>query len=221
MMTEFEYYIQVEVMIANILVALPVCFFVNKLQVENTKLEIAYKELAIKKLEIKRLAYIDPLTQLPNRRFFEENLLENLNRISKSDETLSILFIDLDSFKEINDTFGHNVGDLLLQQVASILTSCVPENDSVVRLAGDEFIITLPLLNKVSAIEIASTILHKLKEPFDIKDNQIMVTPSIGIAVYPEHGQDSETLIKHADKAMYQAKKAGKNNYAVFETVSP
>jgi diguanylate cyclase (GGDEF)-like protein len=214
----FENYLQLEVIIANILVTFPVCFLVNKLHVRNFELVVAYKELTKKQNEISRLSYIDFLTQLPNRRFLEENLLKNLNEVSQNNETLCILFIDLDGFKEVNDTFGHSVGDTLLQQVASMLKRYAVGYDYTVRLSGDEFILVLPKANKQKAIEIASKILDELKKPFVMKDSRITVTPSIGIAIYPEHGDDSETLIKHADKAMYQAKKDGKNNYAVYET---
>jgi len=121
----------------------------------------------------------------------------------------------LDNFKEVNDKFGHDIGDQLLQEVAKKFNELLREADTICRLGGDEFIILLPRLAqpRENAVDVARKILHSLGEPFLIKGNQIYVNTSIGIALYPDDGDKEEVLIKSADKAMYSAKKEGPNNY--------
>jgi diguanylate cyclase (GGDEF)-like protein len=216
---QFEWYLLGEVTIVNIIISAPVSFLVNKLRLEKNRLEVTNEELKKTKEEINKMAYYDPLTQLPNRRFFEENFIQSLNEATEDNGELTILFIDLDGFKKVNDTFGHNAGDFLLKEVASRLTSCIHDNDTVSRLAGDEFVIILPQSLKERTIRIAERILDELQTPVTINNQRVIVTPSIGIAIYPEHGQDPDTLINHADKAMYQAKKQGKNNYQIYQSV--
>ncbi|OYY92147.1 MAG: GGDEF domain-containing protein, partial [Methylophilales bacterium 16-45-7] len=133
------------------------------------------------------------------------------------------LFIDLDHFKLLNDTFGHSMGDLLLMQVAERLKQCVRETDTVARFGGDEFVVMLEELSEDSAIatqeveRITSQILKQLNAPYQLSDSEYVSTPSIGVAMFGEHGMSHDELLKHADIAMYQAKKSGRNIVRMFD----
>ncbi|CAM4414691.1 EAL domain-containing protein [Paenibacillus alkaliterrae] len=171
--------------------------------------------------QINHLAYHDDLTGLPNRRFFTQNL-ENLLESSEGNESLfAIMFLDLDSFKKINDNLGHNNGDTLLKLVAERLRNCCsPSNHIVSRMGGDEFTILLQeITGHNDAILVAEEVIEVFEAPFVIEEYEFYITASIGIAFYPHHGDDAETLMKHADIAMYMAKDAGKNNYSVFKAI--
>ncbi|MGR9053056.1 MAG: bacteriohemerythrin [Gammaproteobacteria bacterium] len=162
-------------------------------------------------------ANIDPLTELPNRRLFFDRFGYALNAASRSRQKLALLFIDLDRFKEINDSLGHSVGDQLLVEVSKRLKGCVRETDTVSRLSGDEFTV---ILNNIETLEIteriADKILGKLREPFPIGAEYVFISASIGITYYPEDGTSKEDLLRHADQAMYQAKKDGRNRTTFF-----
>ncbi|MEH7886567.1 EAL domain-containing protein [Bacillus sp. JJ1609] len=162
---------------------------------------------------IKYMAYYDVLTGLPNRNMVRKHLNAALKN---GDQELAVLFLDLDRFKIINDTKGHRVGDLLLKVVASRLKSAVQDKGLVSRQGGDEFIILLKGLNKAQVIEVAERILGEFSEGIDVENQEFFVTPSIGISMAPGDGQDEETLIKHADTAMYLAKERGKNNFQFY-----
>ncbi|WNF23790.1 EAL domain-containing protein [Mesobacillus jeotgali] len=162
---------------------------------------------------IKYMAYYDVLTGLPNRNMVRKHLKDSL---SKGNERVAILFLDLDRFKIINDTKGHRFGDLLLKVVASRLKNAVKEQGLVSRQGGDEFIIVLKDLGKDQVSKIADRILEEFGRGITIEGQEFFVTPSIGISMAPEDGQDEETLIKHADTAMYLAKDSGKNNYQFY-----
>lgn len=163
---------------------------------------------------INYMAFHDALTNLPNMRMFRAKLTESLLCLSQKKEMMAVYFIDLDGFKSVNDNFGHDVGDLLLQIVATRLTSCVRKGDVVARMGGDEFTILLPFIdNKKEAICIAKQIVAALREPFMIEEHRIEVTTSVGLAFAPDDGMDGEILMKKADQAMYMAKENGKNNY--------
>ena len=162
---------------------------------------------------IKYMAYYDVLTGLPNRNMVRKHLNAAL---SNGNEKLAVLFLDLDRFKIINDTKGHRFGDLLLKVVASRLKNAVKEQGLVSRLGGDEFIIILKGFVKEQVSEVADRILDEFNKGITIEDQEFFVTPSIGISMAPEDGLDEETLIKHADTAMYLAKDRGKNNYQFY-----
>jgi len=176
-----------------------------------------------KRLEkkLRQMAYYDTLTRLPNRRLFQDRFSEEINRANQKNEQVALFFIDLDGFKKVNDIFGHDVGDQVLQEVANRLKSSVREYDMVARLAGDEFTVLLSEIITEEAIQMAERILEALQVPVSIKKTSVQVTPSIGIAFYPHHGKNIETLLKHADQAMYQAKMQGKNNYQVSKSNGP
>lgn len=159
----------------------------------------------------------DGLTHLPNRLLFNEQLSLALIQAQQQDEMLGVAFLDLDRFKTINDSLGHAVGDQLLKQVSKALKQCLRHCDTIARWGGDEFTLLLPHLNSAEDItQIAQRILEKLSLPFYTEQQELYVTASLGIALYPYDGEDVETLVKNADAAMYQAKQRGKNNYQLY-----
>jgi diguanylate cyclase (GGDEF)-like protein/PAS domain S-box-containing protein len=164
--------------------------------------------------QIESLAYNDPLTHLPNRRLFVERLEMNLLAAKRVRDNVGVLFIDLDRFKAINDTLGHDVADALLVEIAQRLKSCVRGTDTVARYGGDEFTVILPDLHQPEdAAQVAEKILERVVEPVLAGETSIEISVSIGIAVFPYDGTDINTLLRNADDAMYRAKQAGRNNY--------
>ena len=162
-------------------------------------------------------ANFDPLTQLPNRRMLLDRLKTDLVKSQRERSRLAILFIDLDHFKEVNDTLGHHQGDILLVDAARRISACVRKSDTVARLGGDEFTVILSELDKTERVEqIAQQIIDSLRAPFTLGQEQAFVSASIGITLYPDDALDIDDLLKHADQAMYAAKDAGRNRYAYF-----
>lgn len=167
--------------------------------------------------QIKHLAYHDALTALPNRLLFKDRLTVALSQAQRTHSRLAVLFLDLDRFKFINDSLGHNVGDHLLQAAALRVQSCVRDSDSVARLGGDEFTILLANLSRSEdAAPIAEKILDSIRQPFEIEGHEFYISTSVGISLYPEDGGDADSLIKNADTAMYQAKELGRDNFQLF-----
>ncbi len=165
---------------------------------------------------VRQLAYHDTLTGLPNRAKLLQELRIILNRGELDDHSIAILLLDLDNFKIINDSLGHNTGDLLLKEVALRLRTCVRDNDLIARLGGDEFVIILEGIDDRSAISsIATKICSTLAKPFSFLQQHVYVTASVGIAIFPDHGLDIDTLMKHADSAMFRAKET-RNNYCFY-----
>ncbi|TJY41845.1 EAL domain-containing protein [Cohnella pontilimi] len=163
------------------------------------------------------LAYHDALTGLPNRVLFQERLEKALERVQRRPGKLAVFMIDLDRFKFVNDTLGHQAGDKLLQQVADRLRVVVAEKGTIARLGGDEFIVLLPRLNREEeATELAASLLRNLDRPFELEGQQIYVAASVGTSLYPDHGADSDTLIRYADLAMYHAKENGGNGLELY-----
>lgn len=166
---------------------------------------------------MRHLAHHDSLTGLPNRIMLTEWLKHALARASLAGSELAVLFLDLDQFKLVNDTLGHTVGDELLKATAGRLAGCVRPADMVARLGGDEFVIVLDdVTGSRGAATVAQKIINALAQPLILEQHELVVTPSIGIGLYPDDGGDAETLIKHADVAMYRAKERGRNNYQLF-----
>jgi diguanylate cyclase (GGDEF)-like protein/PAS domain S-box-containing protein len=156
---------------------------------------------------LKYLAHFDTLTGLPNRTLLNELVLDATTKAIRTNQKLAVFFIDLDRFKMVNDALGHAVGDRLLQQVAGRLSGAVDENDIISRLGGDEFILVQRHPQKPEeALAYAQRLLSEMTRPFVVDDNELYVSASIGISLYPEHGENLETLVKHADLAMYEAK---------------
>jgi diguanylate cyclase (GGDEF)-like protein len=188
----------------------------------------AFESVRKSKKEIHHLAFYDALTNLPNRRLFSDRLHQAVEAASRNNHLMGILFIDIDNFKRINDTFGHSIGDKLLRTVAAQLLACLRRSDSVShefgeeqmsvsRLGGDEFTVLLTHLKKAEdAARVAKRILDAVSVPFLLGDEEVVVTPSIGIAVFPYDGDDVENLVKNADTAMFHAKEKGKNNYQFY-----
>ncbi|HEY3055473.1 MAG TPA: EAL domain-containing protein [Thermoanaerobaculia bacterium] len=167
--------------------------------------------------QIKHLAYHDALTGLPNRLLFKDRLTVALSHAQRDHSRLAVVFLDLDRFKVINDSLGHNIGDQLLQAVAARVQSCVRDSDTVARLGGDEFTLLLPSLGRSEdAALVAQKIIEAVRYPFHIEGREFFITTSSGISLYPEDGADAATLIKNADTAMYQAKESGRDNYQLF-----
>jgi diguanylate cyclase (GGDEF)-like protein/PAS domain S-box-containing protein len=170
--------------------------------------------------QIKHLAYHDALTTLPNRLLFKDRVSVAISHAQRHDARVAVLFLDLDRFKVINDSLGHNIGDQLLQAVAARVQSCVRDSDTVARLGGDEFTLLLPeLSHPEDAALVSQKILEAVRYPFHIEGREFYITTSIGISIFPEDGVDAETLIKSADTAMYQAKEQGRDNYQLFNAV--
>jgi predicted signal transduction protein with EAL and GGDEF domain/FixJ family two-component response regulator len=187
--------------------------------------------------QIRRLAYCDSLTGIPNRQAFLEMLERELQRSKIGNKKFAVLFMDLDAFKRINDTLGHNVGDQLLQQVSDRLRDTIRPSDllsrgdtitrdgeprpdtNLARLGGDEFTILIPDLDRVEhALNVAHRVKDAMRRPFIIEGNEIFVTASIGISLFPEDGDDCNSLLKYADTAMYHAKNCGKNNAKLYSS---
>jgi diguanylate cyclase (GGDEF)-like protein len=166
---------------------------------------------------VEYLAYHDGLTGLPNRSMFSKFLSQSISEAHRYGRHLAVAFLDLDRFKQINDTLGHEAGDQLLQEVAVRLKGCVRDSDTVARLGGDEFVVLLPELEdeKYAAL-VAEKILAAVAKPFTLMGQEFRVTASIGISTYPQDGLDEQTLTKNADIAMYQAKAEGKNNFQFY-----
>lgn len=164
--------------------------------------------------EVEYLAYHDNLTGLPNRSFFSEMLVRSISLTQRNSRKLAVLFLDLDHFKYVNDTMGHDAGDQLLREVASRLKDCLRESDIVARLGGDEFVVLLPEISEAaSSAIVARKIILAIGKPFILSGQEFRITASIGISTFPEDGADEETLTKNADVAMYKAKEEGKNNF--------
>ena len=186
-------------------------------------IEKARRELADSNEELRksqsRLHYLanhDPLTGLPNRSLFETKLQEAIDWSNQSDRMITLFFIDLDGFKQINDTFGHGVGDQLLQSVAKRLVSCLRASDTVARLGGDEFTVILPGALRLLEIErVAAKVIKTLTQPFTFDGHTMTISGSIGISLYPNPCHTLTELVETADAAMYEAKQAGKNQYVI------
>ena len=165
-------------------------------------------------LALQHLATHDALTDLPNRFLMADRLSQLLARAKRSSAAFAVLFMDIDRFKGVNDSRGHEFGDLLLRAVAKRLTSTVRQSDTVARIGGDEFVIILENLHQIAeADEVASKVQRALARPFTLERRRLKVTASIGISFYPENGEDTDTLLRAADYAMYLAKRRGGNGH--------
>jgi diguanylate cyclase (GGDEF)-like protein/PAS domain S-box-containing protein len=165
---------------------------------------------------IQHLAYFDQLTGLPNRIRLNDRFNYSISLAQRAEHTLTVMFFDLDHFKIINDTLGHNAGDQLLVELTRRFKTVLREEDTLSRMGGDEFILLLPETDGVGASVVAAKLLNLVAEPFMFNGNEIVSTISIGIALYPHDGHDVETLSKNADTAMYRVKKSGRNNFCFF-----
>lgn len=164
------------------------------------------------------LALNDPLTGLANRRLLADRLAMALVHARRNKSAMAVVYLDLDGFKQINDTLGHGVGDTLLKMVAERLLAAVRAEDTVARLGGDEFILALWHVSGIDyAAAVASRAIEAVSQPYDIEGQTVSITVSAGVSLYPDHGDDAEMLLKSADLALYEAKAAGKNAYRIAE----
>jgi diguanylate cyclase (GGDEF)-like protein/PAS domain S-box-containing protein len=167
--------------------------------------------------QIAHLAFHDPLTGLPNRMLLKDRLEIAVSRAQRSNKPLAVLFLDLDRFKVVNDSLGHDIGDLLLQSVARRLTKFVREADTVARQGGDEFVLLLSDVERTEdVLSVAEKILENIRMPFVVKKHELYVTTSIGISLFPTDGSEGEVLVRNADSAMYRAKEQGRDNFQLF-----
>jgi len=167
--------------------------------------------------QLNYLAHYDTLTSLPNRRLFIDRLQQAMKETERRERLLAVMFIDLDHFKNVNDSLGHEAGDILLKQAAVRLGDCVRESDTVARLGGDEFTLMLPDLKHVdNATHIAEKVIEAFSKPFYIKNRRFFVTASIGVTLYPLDDNNVEDMLRNADTAMYYAKDAGRNNFQFY-----
>ncbi|MCY6369492.1 ABC transporter substrate binding protein [Clostridium ganghwense] len=177
------------------------------------------EKLNKKEFEITKLAFEDALTNIPNRRSIHKNLRLLIHEAKNKNIKFGIMFIDIDKFKFINDTLGHDIGDELLIEFSERLKASIKTNDIVARLGGDEFMIILDNITSYSEIKsCANRILESMKKPFFLNEDEFNITCSVGISIYPEHGIDIKTLIKNADTALYKAKNNGRNNFQLFDS---
>lgn len=168
------------------------------------------------------LAHHDQLTGLPNRMLLIDRLEQLLIKAKRDKSKLSVMFIDLDEFKEINDTLGQDIGDLLLKAVTTRISDCLRASDTAARMGGDEFIVVLPSLkSEEDALLVAEKIRHSLSLPFRISGKDLTISSSIGVVLYPDHGSNDSDLIKLADHAMYQAKELGRNQVVFYSPSGP
>lgn len=168
--------------------------------------------------KIQQMAFHDSLTGLPNRKLFSDRLGIVLAQAKRNKKKVGIVMLDLDNFKDVNDTLGHDVGDILLKAVAERLSGTLRKSDTVARFGGDEFVLIFPDMEVIEeAIQVVQKIIDRFHKPFLIDTHQLVVTTSIGIAVYPNDGMDEEILMKNADIAMYQAKQAGRARYQLYK----
>lgn len=162
--------------------------------------------------ELQHLAFYDPLTELPNRRFMQEMLSMTIAKAYRNDEKIAVLMLDIDNFKKVNDTLGHNAGDELLQIQAARIREAVRDEDTVARMGGDEFTIVLHAANSMTEVTAATNrLLQAISEPVILQNRSVIVNGSIGVALFPDDGTDVQNLARHADMALYEAKKAGRN----------
>lgn len=200
---------------------LPIEFTVSKFFVgEQCFLTIMIRDITERKQYeemIRYQAFYDSLTGLPNRLLLKERICHEISYAKHTGKKLAVMYLDLDRFKLVNDTLGHDIGDKLLKEVAIRLEKCVQASDTVARIGGDEFVILLSrITNEQRAIETANKILQSIREPIIIDSHELYLSISIGVTIYPDDGEDEKTLMTNADVAMYRAKQNGKNNLQLY-----
>ncbi|WP_296445723.1 GGDEF domain-containing response regulator [Rhodoferax sp. UBA5149] len=180
------------------------------------EVRLLYKQLEGQNRTLESLALHDPLTGLPNRRLLMDRLSLAIAHARRNKCTVAVMFLDLDGFKQINDTLGHDVGDTLLRMVADRLVATVRQEDTVARLGGDEFVIALWELSDVDHVaKLVSKVIQAVSQPYSIQGSDVQMTASVGVSIYPAHGDEVDTLMKNADLALYEAKHSGKNDYRI------
>lgn len=190
---------------------------VKKLENMIKEIGIEYEQAKASEVISRYQALHDSLTGLPNRNLFNDRVEQSIHQANRNGEMFAVMFLDLDRFKEINDGFGHEAGDIILQSLAKRLTLLLRSSDTLARLGGDEFLLLFPnLKNKTDVLTIAEKIKKDFKQPYSVAGKDIYLAASMGISIYPEDGEDARTLIKNADIAMYSVKSKGKNNFSFY-----
>ena len=180
------------------------------------ELRLLYKQLEHNNRILESLALHDPLTGLPNRRLLMDRLSLAIAHARRNKGNMAVMYLDLDGFKQINDTLGHDAGDTLLSLVAARLVGTVRQVDTVARVGGDEFVIVLSELSHGKDVaELVSKVIEAVSQPYSIQGHGMNLTVSVGVSVYPTHGENVEALMKNADMALYEAKRSGKNDYRI------
>lgn len=189
---------------------------VVQVEAREFHLSCTIAELERTQAELENANY-DPLTGLPNRAIFQDRLRKAVNGAGSASQAMALMFVDLDRFKHVNDSLGHDAGDQLLRVVAARIKSCVRTDDIVARLGGDEFTVILGSIHgQEEAAEVAARIIGSVGEPVHLAAGTAHVGASVGIALLPLHADTAEDLLQHADRAMYQAKEAGRNKYCIY-----
>ena len=182
------------------------------------EVRLLYKHIEQDNRVLESLALHDQLTGLPNRRLLADRLSMAMVQARRNKSAMAVVYVDLDGFKELNDRLGHGAGDILLQEVAGRLVGAVREEDTVARLGGDEFMLVLwHVSDQDAAATVARKVIEALAQPFDIEGQVVDITACAGVGIYPVHGEDADALTKSADLALYEAKRAGKNDYRMAE----
>jgi diguanylate cyclase (GGDEF)-like protein len=186
------------------------------------EVRLLYKRLEQYSLELESMALHDALTGLPNRRLLMDRLSLAIAHARRNKYTMAVMYMDLDGFKHINDTLGHDAGDMLLNMVAARLAATVRQEDTVARLGGDEFVIALWRLSHGDGVsELVSKVLQAVSQSYSIQGRGVNISASIGVSIYPTHGEDVESLLKSADLALYEAKRTGRNAYRIATRPRP
>jgi diguanylate cyclase (GGDEF)-like protein/PAS domain S-box-containing protein len=219
---KWDHYNQVEKFFRKNNTSFPVEYMMSSIK-EGSEIVgevVTFKDITQRKQmekEIKYHAYFDSLTDLPNRVLLKDRLTQGITYAQMNGEKLAVLYLDLDRFKYINDTLGHSFGDLLLRDVAGRLSACVPKSATVSRQGGDEFTIYLPKIkNENEVLKVVNLVIDSFSKPFNLMENEIYIKTSVGISLFPENGDTTETLIKNADTAMYKSKEISGNSYHFF-----
>ena len=183
----------------------------------NLEVRLLYKQLEEYSRALESLAMHDALTGLPNRRQLMDRLTLGIAHADRNDRTMAVMFLDLDGFKKINDTLGHDAGDMLLRMVADRLVSAVRQEDMVARLGGDEFVIALWEIGQADegVTKLVEKVIEAVSQPYRINSREVSITASVGVGIYPTHGDDVLTLMKSADQALMEAKRTGKNDFRI------
>ncbi|AGA68972.1 diguanylate cyclase (GGDEF) domain-containing protein [Desulfitobacterium dichloroeliminans LMG P-21439] len=195
--------------IGFLMIALVAAYYINRLFVKKLRENAYYTK------RIQELAYHDYLTDLPNRLLFNDRLYQAILSAKRTEQNLAVIFLDLDDFKRVNDAMGHEQGDVLLKEVARRLTETLREEDTVSRYGGDEFLVLAQNISTEAIEELPRRIIESMERPFNLEEHSVFITASLGVSVYPIHGETVNQLIKSADLAMYQAKEKGKNQYVL------
>jgi len=177
------------------------------------EVRLLYRQLENQNQLLEPLALHDALTGIPNRRLLIDRLALSIAHARRNNSTMAVMFLDLDGFKAINDTLGHDAGDTMLCMFSDRLVAAVRQEDTVARLGGDEFVIALSELTQVDVANLATKVIKAVSQPYSIEGHDVSMTTSIGISIYPSHGLTVDTLMKNADIALYEAKRAGKNSF--------